>query len=78
MIDTALETSLPRPRVVGAVYLLYFIAAFLATFLARGIVVPHQAVEVAGESVQSRKQNSAHVSSRLTPRSRRGPPQLER
>jgi len=43
------EQDIPRPspRVIGTIYLLYFITAFLGMFLLRGLVVPGNAVETA-------------------------------
>ena len=51
MTDTP-ETPLPRPRLIGAVYLLYFLTAFLAMFLARGIFVPNQATLTAANILE--------------------------
>lgn len=37
----------PSPRVIGTIYLLYFVTAFFGMFLLRGLVVPGNAAETA-------------------------------
>lgn len=39
-MERAEEQRQPTPRTIGAVYLLYFLTAFSAAFLTRGLVVP--------------------------------------
>ena len=48
MNESNQDVPSPRPRTVGALYLLYFVVAFLGLFLLRGIVVPGNASATAG------------------------------
>lgn len=43
MEPVAEKLSSPTTRTIGVIYLLYFLAAFLAAFLTKGLVVPGNA-----------------------------------